>query len=66
MNDLANLQALYTDLSLPYQTQGTEQGAVTLTVAPDEHRVLGPAGAQLVYTFANGNLISLEILVAAG
>jgi len=66
MNDLTTLQTLYTDLRLPYQLQGTEHGSATLTLAPDEHRVLGPAGSQLVYTFENGKLSSLEILVAAG
>jgi hypothetical protein len=66
MTDLAKLQALYADLGLPYQTQGTEQGAAVLTVAPDEHRVLGLAGSQLVYTFEKGKFSNLEILVAAG
>lgn len=46
--------------------QGTEQGSATLTIAPDEQRVLGPAGSQLVYTFQNGQLLSLEVMVAAG
>jgi hypothetical protein len=66
MNDFTTVQTLYTGLRLPYQLQGTEQGSATLTVVPDEQRVLGPAGAQLVYAFENGTLVSLEILVVAG
>jgi len=66
MSDLTTLQTLSTDLQLPCQTQGAEQGAATLTIQPDEKRVLGPAGTQLVYTFENGKLLTLEILVAAG
>ena len=66
MSDLANLQTLSAAWQLPSQTQGTEQGTATLIIQPDEKRVLGPAGPQLVYTFENGQLITLEILVAAG
>ena len=67
MTDLAKLQALLdTDLHIKYQTQNAEQGTATLTVQPDEQRVLGPAGSQLVYSFENGQFVSVEILVAAG
>lgn len=66
MSDLTTLQTVGTALCLPFQTQGTDQGAATLTIQPDEQRVLGPAGTQLVYTFENGQLLTLEILVAAG
>lgn len=66
MNDFANVQASLTDLQIPYQIQGAEQGAATLTVEPDEQRVLGPAGSQVVYTFEDGKLVSMELLVAAG
>ena len=67
MTDLARLQALFDEnLHLGYQLQAGEEGAATLTVQPDNERVLGPAGSQLVYTFQDGQLINLEILVAAG
>ena len=66
MSELTTLQTLNTALHLPFQTQGTEQGAATVTIQPDEKRVLGPAGTQLVYTFENGELLTLEILAAAG
>lgn len=66
MNDFASLQASLTALQINFQIQGAEQGAATLTVEPDEQRVLGPAGSQVVYTFENGKLASMEILVAAG
>ena len=66
MSDLTTLQTLRTELRLPFQTQGTEQGTATLTIQPDEKRVLGPAGTQLVYTFENGQSLTLKILVAAG
>lgn len=67
MTDLASLQALLAStLQINYQVQGEEQGAATLTIEPDEQRVLGPAGSQVVYTFENGKLVSMEILVAAG
>jgi hypothetical protein len=67
MTDLAKLQTLLSsDLHIKHQTQGSEQGPATLTVQPDEERVLGPAGSQLVYTFENGQFVSVEILVAAG
>lgn len=67
MTDFAKLQALLTtDFQVPYQTQGEQQGSATLTVQPDEQRVLGPAGAQLVYTFEDGKFVSMEILIAAG
>lgn len=67
MTDLASLQALLAStLQITYQVQGEEQGAATLTIEPDEQRVLGPAGSQVVYTFENGKLLSMEILVATG
>lgn len=67
MTDLANLQALLRHrLHLEYQSQGTEEGNATLTVPPDDQRVLGPAGSQLVLTFQDGQFVSLEILLAAG
>ncbi|UOQ69834.1 hypothetical protein [Hymenobacter volaticus] len=67
MTDLASLQALLASpLQINYQVQGNEQGAATLTIEPDEQRVLGPAGSQVVYTFEKGKFVSMEILVAAG
>ena len=67
MSDFAHLQAfLQQQLRIAFDTQGTEQGPATLIVAPDAQRVLGPAGSQLVYTFQDGQLVSLELLVAAG
>lgn len=67
MTDFTNLQALLaTNFQVPFQTQGEEQGSATLTLQPDEQRILGPAGAQLVYTFENGRFVSVEILLAAG
>jgi hypothetical protein len=66
MSDFANLQTLSAAWQLPAQTQGTDQGTATLIIQPDDKRVLGPAGTQLVYTFENGRLLTLEILVAAG
>jgi len=66
MSDFATLQTLSASWQLPCQTLGTEQGMATLIIQPDDKRVLGPAGTQLVYTFENGQLLTLEILVAAG
>lgn len=66
MTDLASLQALLgRRLRLRCQVQGTEQGSATLTVPPDGQAVLGPAGSQLVYTFQDGQFVSLEIMLAA-
>jgi hypothetical protein len=67
MSDLTKLQALLgQELRLACEVQGAEQGPATLTLSPDGQRVLGPAGSQLVYTFQEGQLVSLEIMVAAG
>ncbi len=67
MTDFTKLQALLaTNFQVPFQTQGEEQGSATLTLQPDGQRMLGPAGAQLVYTFEDGQFVSMEILVAAG
>jgi len=67
MTDLAKLTMFCAhDLRLRPQVQGTEQGSATLTVQPDGQVVLGPAGSQLVYTFQDGHLVSLEIMVATG
>lgn len=66
MTDLKKLQVLLDDLHVPYQLlQPEEPGTTTLSVQPDNHLVLGPAGSQLVYTFQQEQLVSLEILVAA-
>jgi hypothetical protein len=67
MSDLAKLQALLgQELRLGFELQGTEQGPATLAVYPNGQQVLGPAGSQVVYTFQNGQFVSLEIMVAAG
>lgn len=67
MSDLTQTHTLLAQtLGLPVQLQGSEQGAATLTVQPDEQKALGPAGSQLVYQFEQGRFVSLEILVAAG
>jgi hypothetical protein len=67
MTDLAKLTTLLTHgLPLRPQAQGTEQGSATLTVQPDGQAVLGPVGSQLVYTFQDGQFVSLEIMVATG
>ena len=54
MSDFATLQTLSAAWQLPAQTQGTDQETATLIIQPDDNRVLGPAGTQLVYTFENG------------
>ncbi|QIX62849.1 hypothetical protein FY528_08060 [Hymenobacter lutimineralis] len=67
MSDLTKTQALLAQtFGVPVQLQGSEQGVATLTVQPDDQKVLGPAGSQLVYQFEQGRFVSLEILVAAG
>ena len=67
MTDLAKLQELLAhNFRIRCQVQGAEQGSATLTVQPDGQAVLGPAGSQLVYTFQDGQFVSLEIMVATG
>jgi hypothetical protein len=67
MTDLVHLKTLLDrDLRMRCQVQGTAQGSATLTVQPDDERVLGPAGSQLVYTFQDGQFVNLEIMLAAG
>ena len=65
MSDFAKLQALLHDLHIAYQLQNDEADSATLTVCPDGQAVLGPAGSQVVYTFQNNKLLSMEILMAA-
>jgi len=67
MTDLAKLQEfLAHNLRIRCQVQDAEPGSATLTVQPDGQAVLGPAGSQLVYTFQDGQFVSLEIMVATG